>query len=88
MSAPSAGNEARTRVPGADSLSLGATAGAHGQGSEEELELRNALVEGPRGIPQCCCGRPECPFLAHSGQLLDGLEKDVQTAARMGQVSF
>lgn len=39
-----------------------------------------------RSLPQCCCGRPECPFLAHSCQLLEGLEKDVQTAARMGQV--
>lgn len=37
-------------------------------------------------IPQCCCGRTDCPFLAHTGTLLEGLERDVQTAARLGQV--
>ncbi|XTI92759.1 hypothetical protein V2W45_1472271 [Cenococcum geophilum] len=36
-------------------------------------------------IPQCCCGRTDCPFLAHTGTLLEGLERDVQTAARLGQ---
>ena len=37
-------------------------------------------------IPQCCCGRTDCPFLAHTGTLLEGLERDVQTAAQLGQV--
>ncbi|OCL09809.1 hypothetical protein AOQ84DRAFT_431152 [Glonium stellatum] len=36
-------------------------------------------------IPQCCCGRFDCPFLAHTGTLLEGLERDVQTAAQLGQ---
>ncbi|OCK75073.1 hypothetical protein K432DRAFT_180784 [Lepidopterella palustris CBS 459.81] len=36
-------------------------------------------------IPQCCCGRTDCPFLAHTGTLLEGLERDVQTAAQLGQ---
>ena len=40
-------------------------------------------------IPQCCCGRPQadCPFLARNNATLAGLERDVQTAARLGQVS-
>ncbi|KAF2496578.1 hypothetical protein BU16DRAFT_616704 [Lophium mytilinum] len=36
-------------------------------------------------IPQCCCGRTDCPFLAHTGTLLEGLERDVSTAAQLGQ---
>lgn len=35
---------------------------------------------------QCCCGRPDCVFLKHSSSVLDGVEKDVHNAARMGQV--
>ncbi|KAI9925699.1 hypothetical protein ASPWEDRAFT_42354 [Aspergillus wentii DTO 134E9] len=34
---------------------------------------------------RCCCGRPECTFLAHNHQALEGLEKDLETAARLGQ---
>lgn len=39
------------------------------------------------GIPQCCCGRTDCAFLSHNGELLESLERDVQTAAQLGQVS-
>ena len=46
-----------------------------------------AEVETNANIPQCCCGRPDCPFLARNNATLAGLERDVQTAARMGQVS-
>ena len=47
------------------------------------------MVDTPTYIPQCCCGRPQegCPFLAHNTAKLAGLERDVQTAARLGQVS-
>lgn len=34
---------------------------------------------------RCCCGSPNCAFLAHSGKLLERVERDVDQAARMGQ---
>ncbi|KAF1946776.1 hypothetical protein EJ02DRAFT_430351 [Clathrospora elynae] len=40
-----------------------------------------ANIPGPR----CCCGSRDCPFLAHNGRLLDGLERDVSKAAQLGQ---
>ncbi|KAF2458164.1 hypothetical protein BDY21DRAFT_385304 [Lineolata rhizophorae] len=36
-------------------------------------------------IPRCCCGRDDCPYLAHSCKILEGLERDVKTAAHLGQ---
>ncbi|KAL4930533.1 uncharacterized protein BDV17DRAFT_258922 [Aspergillus undulatus] len=33
----------------------------------------------------CCCGREECAFLQHNHDALGGLEKDLETAARLGQ---
>lgn len=38
------------------------------------------------GIPRCCCGKDDCAFLRYNGTLLEGLERDVQTAAQLGQV--
>ncbi|KAI1499883.1 hypothetical protein F5X99DRAFT_419664 [Biscogniauxia marginata] len=34
---------------------------------------------------KCCCGSLECVFLKHNQSVLDNVEKDVHTAARMGQ---
>ncbi|KAI0007448.1 hypothetical protein F4779DRAFT_629165 [Xylariaceae sp. FL0662B] len=34
---------------------------------------------------KCCCGSVECVFLRHNCTVLDSVEKDVHTAARMGQ---
>jgi hypothetical protein len=34
----------------------------------------------------CCCGRDSCAYLRHNNDALDGLEKDVRTAAQLGQV--
>ncbi|KAI1639960.1 hypothetical protein F4809DRAFT_638112 [Biscogniauxia mediterranea] len=34
---------------------------------------------------KCCCGSLECVFLKHNQAVLDNVEKDVHTAARMGQ---
>ncbi|KAG9778553.1 hypothetical protein HRR83_002768 [Exophiala dermatitidis] len=34
---------------------------------------------------QCCCGRSECIYLEHNNTLLGGIEKDLETAARLGQ---
>ncbi|KAL4801927.1 hypothetical protein BDV18DRAFT_154567 [Aspergillus unguis] len=33
----------------------------------------------------CCCGREECAFLQNNHDALEGLEKDLETAARLGQ---
>jgi hypothetical protein len=35
---------------------------------------------------RCCCGRDDCAFLQHNNMALEGLEKDLATAARLGQV--
>ncbi|KAK0708657.1 hypothetical protein B0H67DRAFT_603517 [Lasiosphaeris hirsuta] len=35
---------------------------------------------------QCCCGRDECVFLRHNCSVLLSVERDVHTAAKMGQV--
>jgi hypothetical protein len=43
-------------------------------------------IAGSSSIPQCCCGSSDCAFLAHSGRLLEGLERDVSRAAQLGQV--
>ena len=35
---------------------------------------------------KCCCGHMDCAYLNHNASALDGLEKDVQRAAQLGQV--
>ena len=35
---------------------------------------------------RCCCGREECAFLRHNCSVLLSVERDVHTAAKMGQV--
>lgn len=35
---------------------------------------------------RCCCGRQDCALLEHNNVALEGLEKDLATAARLGQV--
>lgn len=39
-----------------------------------------------RSTLKCCCGRRDCAFLVHNGEVLDKLEGDVTLAAQMGQV--
>ncbi|KAF7892332.1 uncharacterized protein EAF01_010412 [Botrytis porri] len=41
--------------------------------------------EQERSTLKCCCGRKECAFLLHNGEVLDKLEGDVTLAAQMGQ---
>lgn len=42
----------------------------------------------PPHIPlaNCCCGNDACAYLKHNQTALDGLERDVSTAARLGKV--
>jgi hypothetical protein len=35
---------------------------------------------------RCCCGRTDCVYLKHNWVALDDLEKEVRTAAQLGQV--
>ena len=35
----------------------------------------------------CCCGRELCAYLEHNNAAMEGLEKDLQSAAQIGQVS-
>lgn len=35
---------------------------------------------------KCCCGRSDCAYLEHNNIALGGLERDLETAARLGQV--
>lgn len=35
----------------------------------------------------CCCGHADCPYLKHNCNALADLEKEVHTAAALGQVS-
>ncbi|KAI9644080.1 hypothetical protein NHQ30_007432 [Ciborinia camelliae] len=38
-----------------------------------------------RSTLKCCCGRKDCAFLLHNGEVLEKLEGDVTLAAQMGQ---
>ena len=35
---------------------------------------------------RCCCSRDDCAILEHNNLSLEGVEKDLATAARLGQV--
>lgn len=36
--------------------------------------------------PICCCGNEDCLYLKHNQSALEALERDVRTAANLGQV--
>lgn len=46
----------------------------------------NGNVDLPMLNMRCCCGRADCAYLEHNNTALGGLEKDLETAARLGQV--
>lgn len=50
-----------------------------------DLEMLSANLSQPEAL-QCCCGKTDCVFLKHNCSVLDSVEKDVHTAARLGQV--
>ncbi|KAH0837643.1 hypothetical protein FOPE_04918 [Fonsecaea pedrosoi] len=39
------------------------------------------------GKLRCCCGRTECAFLENNNTILGGIERDLETAARLGQAA-
>jgi hypothetical protein len=52
--------------------------------SSEELSIPSH--SGTPTTLRCCCGRKDCALLEHNNVALEGLEKDLETAARLGQV--
>lgn len=55
------------------------------QSEASNLEALSAAATQP-GTLQCCCGNADCRLLKHNCSILDSVEKDVHTAARLGQV--
>lgn len=54
------------------------------QAERLDLEMLSANLSQPEAL-QCCCGKTDCVFLKHNCSVLDSVEKDVHTAARLGQ---
>jgi hypothetical protein len=46
----------------------------------------NGGVSAVESRQQCCCGRSDCAYLEHNNVALEGLERDLEKAARLGQV--
>ena len=64
---------------------------AHHPAAAVAGEREDGDRSGPHPEPgsiRCCCGSEECVFLRHNCSVLASVEKDVHTAARMGQVRF
>lgn len=45
----------------------------------------NENAKSRMGSMKCCCGKSDCAYLEHNNAALGGLEKDLETAARLGQ---
>lgn len=54
--------------------------------SQTEGHIPTHSLASSRADLHCCCGREECAFLRNNHDALEGLEKDLETAARLGQV--
>ena len=39
-------------------------------------------------VPSCCCGRLHCTLLDQNNSALESLERDLRSAAQVGQVCF
>ena len=50
------------------------------------IPVRRSSALQPFGL-KCCCGRKECAVLQYNNAALEGLERDLDTAAKLGQVS-
>lgn len=56
---------------------------------EHDSAMRDLVdSSGRNSIPQCCCGRSGCAFLAHSCKVLEAVEQDARMAAELGQVCY
>ncbi|TVY35458.1 hypothetical protein LOCC1_G007707 [Lachnellula occidentalis] len=65
----------------------GRTPRDHCDGRGESRGLIGRIPAGTSTKPDlhCCCGRSDCAFLKHNCTALDDLEKEVHTAAQLGQ---
>ena len=50
-----------------------------------QSDTSDSHIPVPR-IHRCCCGNDSCAYLRYNQSALDGLERDVRTAAKLGQV--
>ncbi|KAL2798553.1 hypothetical protein BJX66DRAFT_34661 [Aspergillus keveii] len=62
-----------------------ASAGAATGTSQVESYIPTHSSSTSREDLHCCCGRKECAYLQNNHVALEGLEKDLETAARLGQ---
>jgi hypothetical protein len=59
---------------------------------KDELEVlighipTHCASAAPAQTLECCCGRKDCAYLKHNCTALDDLEREVRTAATLGQV--
>lgn len=58
----------------------------YGQSSDSAAGA-SSYIPATRPPISCCCGNAACAYLKHNESALDGLERDVSTAARLGKVS-
>jgi hypothetical protein len=54
----------------------------------ERHQPETLIPRSPTSDLRCCCGQADCVVLKHNSAQLHGLERNVQTAAQMGQVYF
>lgn len=52
------------------------------------LDLDSTRPHEPSSSMRCCCGRSDCAFLRKNSSVLESVEKDVHTAAQLGQVRY
>ncbi|OBT81214.1 hypothetical protein VE02_10030 [Pseudogymnoascus sp. 03VT05] len=64
---------------------LGDPPDADGRFCEQLLTIPVTPTTPVERETECCCGRDSCAYLRHNNEALDGLEKDVRTAAQLGQ---
>ena len=52
--------------------------------------MESAIAEAldTQAMSKCCCGQPLCAYWEQNNAALTGLERDLDTAARLGQVSL
>lgn len=61
---------------------------AHSSLPSKPAPLQLQFPSQSSGNLNCCCGRGECAYLEHNIMALGSLEKDLRTAAQVGQVRF
>lgn len=63
-----------------------ANAHAHAQAQPQDQDRGHDQDDEVHAILNCCCGRVDCALLKKNRSILETVEKDVHTAAQLGQV--